>query len=264
VRLSAVARVRQRFLQRNNALAVYFQKKRGAAPPAFSPGNLTGLIAWYRADGTKWQTSARATPAVADGDPVGAWDDLSGLGNNALQAVAGKRGTLKLAIQNGRPVIRLDGVSAFLAAVSNAGLSPTTITIAAALKPTSLANTPLFVSKNGAYSLYSSAAGALTVDQPNAQSSANGVVVAGTWYLVEFLTDASNLWIYRNATQVATRATPAGNLPSNANALGIGARGDGIEPTAGDFAEVVIYNRALNGTERGQLETYLNAYWTIY
>jgi hypothetical protein len=264
VRLLAAVRVQRRVAHRNNAVATYFKKKRGTTPPAFSPASLTGLVAWYRADGTKWQNSARSTPAVADGDPVGAWDDLSGLGNNALQATAGSRPLLKLAIQNGRPVIRYDGINDFLAAVSNAGLSPTTITIAAVMKPTSFANTPLFVAKTSAYNMYSSTLGAFSADLPNVLAAAGGTLVTGTWYVLEFVTDASNMWLYKNAVQAATRATPAGNLASNANALGIGARGDGVSPTAGDYAEVVIYNRALNGTERGQLETYLNAYWAIY
>lgn len=38
---------------------------------AFSPLSIPGLKLWLKADGTLWQDSARTTPAIADGDPVG-------------------------------------------------------------------------------------------------------------------------------------------------------------------------------------------------
>lgn len=85
---------------------------------------------WIKADGTLFQDFARSTPAIADADPIGSVTDAGGAGNNAGQATVGNRPTLKLAIQNGLPVIRGSGsgqqlfigtVSAFNAAHSGAG-----------------------------------------------------------------------------------------------------------------------------------------------
>ena len=55
--------------------------------------------AWYDPSdiSTLWQDSARTTPVTSDGDPVGAMDDKSGNGNNALQVTDAKRPTYKTA-----------------------------------------------------------------------------------------------------------------------------------------------------------------------
>lgn len=63
---------------------------------------------WLVADRGLFQDSGYTTPAAADGDPLGGWQDQSGNGRHATQATAAKRPVLKLAIQNGRPVVRFD------------------------------------------------------------------------------------------------------------------------------------------------------------
>jgi hypothetical protein len=91
---------------------------RGRAPAAaaFSPLDLSPSL-WLDAGlSQKWQDSARTVPVTSDGDPVGAWDDMSGSGRHAVQATAAKRATYKVAIQNGLPVIRFDGVDDWLRA----------------------------------------------------------------------------------------------------------------------------------------------------
>lgn len=88
----------------------------------FSPQNLPGLAAWYRSDRGLWQDTAGTIPAVADGDPVGRWDDQSGNGRHLTQATAGLRPLLKLAIQNGRPVVRFASASSQYLTIS--GFNP--------------------------------------------------------------------------------------------------------------------------------------------
>ncbi len=77
-------------------------------PPApFSVLNLPGLTTWLKADGTLWQLSSLSTPAVADGDPVGAWVPSGGTAGNWLQATAGNRFTLKTNIRGTLPALRM-------------------------------------------------------------------------------------------------------------------------------------------------------------
>jgi len=80
----------------------------------FDPRKLPGLQLWLRADAVVYQDAARTTRATLDGDPVGGWADQSGSSNHVSQATAGKRPTLKFAIQNGRAVVRNDGVDDLL------------------------------------------------------------------------------------------------------------------------------------------------------
>src|SRR5262245_95497 len=75
----------------------------------FSPEQLSGLKLWLKAD---------AITGPNDGDPVTTWPDSSGNGNDATQATAAKKPTYKAGIQNGRPVIRFDGVDDILATPS--------------------------------------------------------------------------------------------------------------------------------------------------
>ena len=78
-------------------------------PAAFSPLDISGLQLWLKADAGLWQDSVGGTPAASDGDVVGAWADQSGNARHATQATTSKKPLLKLAIQNGRDVVRFDG-----------------------------------------------------------------------------------------------------------------------------------------------------------
>lgn len=124
----------------------------GRKSSLFSPLSLSPAL-WLKADGVLWQDSARTTPAVADGDPVGAWDDASGNGRNLTQANTGLRPLLKLSIQNGLPVVRFDGADDVLALASqligNYG-GPSAITVFAVLNQTATKNPSLYEITSGA------------------------------------------------------------------------------------------------------------------
>lgn len=94
--------------------------RRGGSP-AFSPTQVAGLSLWLDASdpSTLFQNSTLATPASADGDPVGGWKDKSGNARNALQATAGIRPALKTGIQNGKPVVRFNGTDTYLGVANN-------------------------------------------------------------------------------------------------------------------------------------------------
>ena len=76
----------------------------------FSPLELSNLVAWYYANdaSTLYQDSAKTTPAGI-GDPVGAWADKSGNGNDALQNTGANKPTRQSGYVAG------DGVSDYLA-----------------------------------------------------------------------------------------------------------------------------------------------------
>jgi hypothetical protein len=64
---------------------------------AWSPTDIAGVKIVYEADDVSelFQDSARTTPVTADGDPVGACDDLSGNGLNGLQVTSANKPTYK-------------------------------------------------------------------------------------------------------------------------------------------------------------------------
>ena len=67
-----------------------------ARQESFLPTDLPGLQLWLRSDGKLWQDASRTILAIADGDPIGAWDDSSGHGLNATQALDNAKFTLRI------------------------------------------------------------------------------------------------------------------------------------------------------------------------
>ena len=64
----------------------------GSDAPAFAPGDVTGLLRWWKGDVGTFQTSGGAA-AAADGDPVGEWQDQSANASHATQATASSKQT---------------------------------------------------------------------------------------------------------------------------------------------------------------------------
>ena len=91
---------------------------RGMITP-FTPDQVTGIYAWYRADLGTYQTVS-GSAATADGDPVGEWQDQSGSALHVTQGTAGNRPTLQLSELYGRPVLRFDGTNDYLQAAAAA------------------------------------------------------------------------------------------------------------------------------------------------
>lgn len=76
--------------------------------PEFAPDQIDDLLFWHDAATGLFQDSAKITPVVADGDPVGAWEDRSVNGLDALQPTAGQRAEYEENI-GGFPAVFFEG-----------------------------------------------------------------------------------------------------------------------------------------------------------
>ena len=88
-----------------------------------APDTVGTLLLWYRSD---------TFLALEDGDPIGAWPDLSGNGWNATQSTANKQPLFKIGIL-GKPALQFDGANddmAIAAGLDAADRIPFTIMIA--------------------------------------------------------------------------------------------------------------------------------------
>ena len=100
----------------------------GGGAAAFLPTDISGLLVWFDFSdiSTLFQDSLKTTPVTADGDEIGAAEDKSGNGRDALQPTATKLPLFKTAIQNGLSIARFDGTNDFLVTSSYAVLQPST------------------------------------------------------------------------------------------------------------------------------------------
>lgn len=231
----------------------------------FSPLDIPGLKLWLDASNaaTLWQDTAGTTPATADGDPVGRWDDLSGQGNNATQGAASAQPALRLAIQGGRNVVRFDGVNDVIAtALFGAALSqPTTIFVVYRNIPTS-GTKPVF--DGGATG---------GRQQFVAHGPSNAYIYAGTILNGSGQLDGASCRVVSALFNGASSQFWANGVSQGSGNAGIQALGrlalmsdsvaGGSAYTSGDICEVAVYSGALTAQQRARWESYAMSKWGI-
>lgn len=242
--------------------------RRGLFSYPFDPGQLTGLQVWYRASDGLWQESTRATPATANADPVGAWDDLSGNNRHIIQATAGARPTLRTNVVNGQQIVRFDGSNDTLSVVSNLGMgSNIPFSLFIVFKTTTgssdagLFGTTTTAGPSGNVFLINHHAGTnvyFYIDdaQPNySLGTSSFFIVGATW---DGTTNTNGIAMYKDGTsQGNTTATLQPSAGTN------GHIGQSTTFFNGDMAEIVLYNRVLSTAERQSVERYLGSRYAI-
>ncbi len=78
-------------------------------PPNLNPGLPAGMVFWFKADAGVY-SDAGTTPAT-NGQTVEQWNDQSGRGNNAAQAISGARPVFAAGVLCGLPGILFNGAS---------------------------------------------------------------------------------------------------------------------------------------------------------
>lgn len=240
----------------------------GGGPPPWSPLDLSPAL-WLKADVGLFQErtgAAATTPAVADADPVGTWLDQSGNGNHVVATTDAKRPSLKLAIQNGMPVVRSDGTDDYLISIS-----------------TTIATFP--AKRGSVFAVYrrnaATGQGAILSNYPDTwQWYATTSGTLNKWYdggafsvaalydsFVGFVAGA----IIRDGDTTAKHYldgaladswTVTNNQPP-VGVVAVGANTSGGELHAGDLAELFIFPTALDSTDRAALFAYLEARWGL-
>ncbi len=222
-----------------------------------------GLVARYRADGALWQDSARTTPATADGALVGAWDDLSGAGRHLLQATNADRPALKLSIQNGKPIVRLDGSVTFLQAAFTL-VQPEHVFIVYKSRVIGAGNFNDCVfdgANNQSMGLYSNTV-PQTVIYGGLSLVYNANVCNGVFGQITALFNSAGgvtaSYIRENGV---TRVTGDPSNLRNASGLTLGAQAINFRNSQVDIAEVLIYNAVKSAADEASIEAYLKNYW---
>jgi hypothetical protein len=243
---------------------------------SFQPTDLSGLKLWLDANDldTLWQDSSQTTAVSANNDPVGAWEDKSGNNHDVSQATSGKRPTYKTGIQNGLPIIRFDGTNDTLSRTitGNAILATNAATIYLAMLQDGTKDINIILAWDAPdnanrFRLFAAFSDdKLYFDHGNSSSGGRiSVAQPAGWNDVFHLVE-----LFRDGTTTAEIIVDGTTLVSSNMSDGLDTSGsynfqivlDGGY-FKGDLAEIVIYNRALTATERGQVESYLSDKWGI-
>ena len=221
---------------------------------SFSPLNVSGLIGWLKAD---------SIIGLSDGDPVTTWLGSVG-GNNATQSTTANKPTYKVNIINGLPVVRFDGIDDYMDMNIHTLIpQPCTYfmvckssTWQAMIIDSTAGNRNLIQSafdpgpENHEVNLYAGT-GPIAGTQP--MSTTNALLIS-----VIFNSANSKSWL----NGVLDVNQDIGNLN-----LGGGPRiGASIVPgtfLAGDIAEVLIYDSAINDSNRISIQNHLISKYAI-
>lgn len=227
-----------------------------------TPNQIPNLSFWAKGDAGVYQDAGTTTPCVLAGDLVQHWVDQSAAGNDASQATAANRPTYQpnpLDAINGIPTVRfpnINNVPAFSVAIAN-------------LAPGGNAFTTFFLARAGTEGstiqipLWFGPAASLVIEMVNQRLclfGASGGSVNSTLRIPMrpqvwgFASNGTTVTLYLDQAMYRANANFSGAWSSGV--LGFGTVGGTNYPIKMDLAEVVLYSRALSGTEIAGLLSY--------
>jgi lysophospholipase L1-like esterase len=227
---------------------------------ATTPDQISGLKLWL--DASSGVTKDGSTPAI-DGDTVQQWNDLSVGGFNATQATAGNRPTYKTNIINGNPVLRFNGAHNMTTASFLDSSFNTSFTF---FIVTSKTDTTLKVStSNSGISWYSGGTSNSIVANylhlgGQIVQAAIGTKLTTNPTIQAFRYNGSQSTIWFDGVSKSESRTGTLQL---SGALTVGSLSSNSFYYNGDIAEIIIYNSALDDTQVGQIESYLEVKYGI-
>lgn len=225
---------------------------RGGMLP-FSPLSIPGLALWLDA--------SRLT--LADLDPVTTWPDLSGNGRDASQATAAKKPTFIANGQNGKGVVRFDGVDDWLQALFTLN-QPTEIFSVHRYRSARVGDDTAFDGSVALNTMRLFRGDATTYGFAQMYAGAvgprNDAVTVEQWHLYRCLFNGASSEMSVDSGTAATGDPGAGN--GGGVTLGSTAAGAaGFGPV--DIAEILLYDSALSTANRQKVEAYLKQRWGI-
>lgn len=218
--------------------------------PPFTPASITGLTDWY--DDT--------------GMSAASWTDKVG-SDPLVQATAGNRPSVVAASQNGRSVMRFDGVDNFMTSTGAwiNGVEAYTIFFARVCADDS-GSPCLFSTTSGQDFAQLVSGGTVKFDaavSANANySSTNAFLTEAFRYSAAGVTIPNKLRYWLNGIEkVVDSSGGAADTNTGSNTFLLGSFNGSILFAPMDVGEIIIYNRALTPAEIGQVSAYLKTRW---
>lgn len=216
-----------------------------------TPDALSGLVMWLKADAGV--TGNDGVTAAADGETTAMWNDQSTAGRNATQGTVANRPTYHATGgANDLPRVTFDGTNDKMTFTS---FGSTTVTAFYVAKNTDLSEGSTILGRQSATSSAMTAFAIGVVATTIGSSTTGSVGETSQFHMGGFIADGTQLTVFRNGAPgfpiPATGTFTVDKLGSS----------DASEPSfliTGDVCEIILYNRALTGVERVQIENYLS------
>lgn len=249
-------------------------------PTVFQPDQINGLSLWLdAADAASLFQNSNGTGAVADGEPVGFWTDLSGNSNNAIQATGGQRPSLSAVTyaENGYGGVLFDGVNDFLAGTHGLGTNPnyTFMMVSRLIAQTTGSPDKSFVTIGdrgsnteidfvGYPTFYNSANFGVRSPHNDKAASPATSILDKPFNFFTAIQNGSNPDIYVNYDLYDIATLTGTKTFTDQLEIGRGsafATGPGYTQVV--MYEVLLYDHVLTNAEISQLQTYLDEKWLI-
>lgn len=215
---------------------------------AIQPNQVSGLFSWHKADSIE---------GLADGAEVASWSDSSGNGHT-LTGSAFLQPLYKTGIQNGKPILRFDGINDQFTYTVAATSQPFTVFTVAKWGATTF-GTVLDGDTINTLRLYRSDANTANMH------AGGGIVLGGPQAVLEAFGIYALIFNGASSSGRINGGTgTSGNAGASAIAgIHVAAQGDGGGPFDGDLAELIIYNSALTLANMNIVGRYLAQKYAI-
>lgn len=232
-------------------------------PPIVVPFNPTHISQIY-----SWYDASDATTMSLTGNQVTAWTDKNNHSTPFTQATAGAQPTLQANAINGKSALSFDGNDVMTAMISNSVGADVTVTYVLQLANYSAKIPFSFNTTNYNYGpdiYFNSGVISWNTGDSDANAFSNSAVPTPTTpHIITVKNDSalSEARLYVDGVFVGSalyRNTSIANFTSPR--LYIGNWVSGNYYITGYFAELVIYNKVIDETERADLEYYLKDKW---
>jgi hypothetical protein len=239
----------------------------------FSPANLAGLTGWWDASdpSTLFDATSGGSLVASDGT-VARLQDKSGQGRHFTQSTSGNRPARKTSQQNGRDVLRFDGLDDRMTAVTFGTLFTSTASTCFIVAKASAAssnstdafeNDAVFSEGGGSHGFFAVRQNS-TVYSFGLSSSyaiASLSYSVGNWACLTTTHNGSTLTAVLNKLNSSSQSLSSRAFLGSATILG--ANYSVSRKFNGDVGEIIAYNVALSTADREKVEDYLMDKWGI-
>jgi hypothetical protein len=225
--------------------------------PVFDPATISNMMFWYRGDGL---TGANGSEITTWPDRSGHAFDLSALGG------VGNRPIVQTNALNGFKALKNTGLSGLQ--VLNAGTVPSasnTYSFYCVLRFDQTGTTDFFGwedgSGKGMRTGLDAAASALyhyVIPNVGDFQSTTTLNITGNWNRISVVANAGSYTIKINGTTVSwSGSAPSGGINGATGGINVGAGVTNARALVGQIEDLIGYNKALSGTEVGNLDSYV-------